>query len=122
MAGYGWNLRHANMHGLHHETLEHNADLFACRVCGDILMGKKALFDHIELHLLLNESATTRQILLSHLSSAQSALFTNHFNQNTVLPTKTGPFSIETYTEYPDLQWVTTPLPIVLGLGTTTCR
>ncbi|WRX20904.1 hypothetical protein QQP08_013391 [Theobroma cacao] len=115
MAGYGWNSRHANMHRLHHERLYRDTNLFACRVCGDILMGKEALFDHVELHLLLDESAAIRQILLSHLWSAQSMLFTNHFSQNLMLPTETGPFSIRTYTGYPDLQWAAAPSPVCFG-------
>ncbi|WRX20908.1 hypothetical protein QQP08_013395 [Theobroma cacao] len=115
MAGYGRNSRHANMHGLHHERLYPDTKLFACRVCGDILMGKKALFDHVELHLLFDESAAIRQVLLSHLWSAQSILFTNHFNKNSMLPIETCPFSIGTYIGYPDLQWATVPSPICFG-------
>ncbi|GMI70395.1 hypothetical protein HRI_000708800 [Hibiscus trionum] len=55
-------LRNGNMHGDYNK-------LFACRICDCIFTSQKDLFDHIQLHLLLDESETKRKLLLSHMSS-----------------------------------------------------
>ncbi|EOY06074.1 hypothetical protein QQP08_013389 [Theobroma cacao] len=115
MASYGWNSRHANTHGLHHARLKSDTDLIACRICGRILRGVKALFDHIEHHLFLDETATKRQLFLSHLPSAQSTSFTNHVNQNPMLPTERSHFPIEINAGYPDLLWAATPSHVCFG-------
>ncbi|EOY06072.1 Uncharacterized protein TCM_020912 [Theobroma cacao] len=116
MAGYGWNSRNANMHGLHHARLESDTNLIACRICGGFFRGVKALFDHIEeRHLLFDEIAARRQLLLSQLPSTQSTPVTNHFNQNLMLPIARNPFPIGTDTGYPDLQWAAAPSHVCLG-------
>ncbi|XVF38481.1 hypothetical protein REPUB_Repub20aG0105700 [Reevesia pubescens] len=136
-AGFGSN---ANMGDqLNHAKEEPYSGLIACRICDSIFRSDKALLDHMELHLLLDESAARRQLLLSHLSStpSQSTLFANHtFNQNSpelstqqqvvqqpwlstlqndyassMLPRERNPFSIGTDTCNLDLH-STAPSPI----------
>ncbi|XWS13870.1 hypothetical protein CRYUN_Cryun36dG0076000 [Craigia yunnanensis] len=81
-AGFGLNSRNENVSDqLNHGRQEPYSGLIACRICDRIFMSDEALFDHIELHLLLDESAARRQLLLSHLSSSQRSLLDNRFNQ-----------------------------------------
>lgn len=46
-------------------------NLIACRVCDCVFLNDKALFDHMEVHLLLDESTTRRKLLESHLKNLQ---------------------------------------------------
>ena len=82
-AGFGLNSRNENVPDqLNHGRQEPYSGLIACRICDRIFMSDEALFDHIELHLLLDESAARRQLLLSHLSPSQRSLMDNRSNQN----------------------------------------
>ncbi|MBA0813168.1 hypothetical protein Gohar_027043 [Gossypium harknessii] len=58
-------------------------ELIACRICDHIFTSSRALFDHMELHLLLDEANAKRQLLLSHMVVApQSGVSANHLIQN----------------------------------------
>ncbi|KAK8670966.1 hypothetical protein V6N13_037578 [Hibiscus sabdariffa] len=118
--------RDGNMHG-------DQSNLIACRICDRVFTSRKDLFDHIEVHLLMDESETKRQLLLSHMSSTShppapptqqqdwmrprlsSALSrTGHF-PSTLPPREinTNPFSIGTNARTVDNQQSTVgPLPV----------
>ncbi|OMO95446.1 hypothetical protein COLO4_15891 [Corchorus olitorius] len=88
MAGLGNGLNsisHANiMHGLNLIKEEPFTDgPIACRVCGHVFLNNAALFDHIEIHLVIDEEDARRKVLLSHMTPSQRALFTTLVDQPT---------------------------------------
>lgn len=73
-------------HQLNHARREQpgsSEELIACRICDHIFTSSRALFDHMELHLLLDEDLAKRQLFLSHMMVVpQSGVSANHLVQN----------------------------------------
>ncbi|XVF62836.1 hypothetical protein PTKIN_Ptkin09bG0040600 [Pterospermum kingtungense] len=98
MSGFGLNLRNANANTRDQLNKAREQPpstptpkgLIACRICDCVFTNDKALFDHMEAHLLLNEAATRRKLLQSHMSNPNGSLLAPRFNSNIAPLTSTG--------------------------------
>ncbi|GLT71423.1 hypothetical protein SLA2020_434410 [Shorea laevis] len=83
---HGWNVRPRNMHGsTNHARHQHdhqqpfyNPTQIACRICDHVFMSTQALINHIESHMVEEETAASiRQHRTNRLPASQRDLFAN---------------------------------------------
>ncbi|CAK7327271.1 unnamed protein product [Dovyalis caffra] len=96
MAGFGWNWRH----GTHGSKRPLPPSHIACRICDHVFMSTQALIDHIESHMVEDDTASRRQNGPNPFSSSRTDPFSNPFSFSLSTPTRfsqTGPLGRNRY-------------------------
>ncbi|GAV65427.1 hypothetical protein CFOL_v3_08942 [Cephalotus follicularis] len=80
MAGLGWNIRQSNMPGLNHAYRRpYNPTHIACRICDQVFTSTHGLINHIESHMIDDETLSRRHNEINLMSSQP---LTNPFQSN----------------------------------------
>ncbi|KAH7573215.1 hypothetical protein ACOSP7_006716 [Xanthoceras sorbifolium] len=77
MAGYGWNMHHNLNHSRKRPYL---SPQIACRICDQVFMSTEALINHIETHMMEDESVFRRQHEINLMLSQRDRHFMAHPN------------------------------------------